>query len=68
MVILDPKAQNVKIAIDYKVVELSLKLDQIHIVDKIDLHRQTEEMVFRDVMQNSLSMNKLQSMADKIQK
>jgi hypothetical protein len=53
---------------EYKVAKISLKLYQINVVEKMDLHRKIGEMVFRDVMHTYLSMNKLQAMVDKIQK
>jgi hypothetical protein len=68
MVVLEPKAQIVKITKDYKAAKVSVKLDQINLVDKMDLHRQTREIVFKDVMQTSLGMIKLQTMVNKIQK
>jgi hypothetical protein len=53
MAILEPKAQTVKKAQDYKATRFKLKLDGINMVDKMELHRQTCEMVFRDLLQTS---------------
>jgi hypothetical protein len=68
LAILEPKAQIIKIVDNYKAAKFSFDLDAIHLVDKMDLHRQTGEMICRDAMQASLGMKKLQNMADKIQK
>jgi hypothetical protein len=65
--VLEPKGQVIKTTDNYKVSKFSFDLNAINFVDKMDLHRQTGEMVNRDVMQVSLGMKKLQTMNDKIQ-
>jgi hypothetical protein len=68
MAILEPKAQIVKNAHDYKAIEFKLKLDGINMVDKMEFHKQICEMVFRDLLHTSSSMGSIQAMDSKIEK
>jgi hypothetical protein len=45
-----------------------LKLDEIIMVDKMELHRETCEMVFLDLLQISSGMGRIQTMASMIEK
>ena len=47
--VLDPKEQK-------KVTKVSIDLDAIHPLDKMDLHRQTGEMLNRDIMISALGI------------
>jgi hypothetical protein len=64
--VLEPTTQTSKGVINYKVAKFSYDLNQIHLVDKMELHRKTGEMVCRDVIQASLGMKKLHNMSNKI--
>jgi hypothetical protein len=56
--VLEPKGQVIKTTDNYKVSKFSFDLNAINFVEKMDLHRKTGEMVYRDVMQVSLGMMK----------
>jgi hypothetical protein len=59
IVVLESKDQN-------KVTNISIDLNAINLVDKMDLHRQTREMLNIDVMIASIGMKKLQTINEKI--
>jgi hypothetical protein len=43
--VLEPTTQTSKCAINYKDAKFSYDLNQIHLVDKMELHRKTSEMI-----------------------
>jgi hypothetical protein len=57
--VLEPKEQK-------KVTNISIDLNAVHSLDKMDLHRQTGEMLNRDVMIANLGINKLQVINEKL--
>jgi hypothetical protein len=57
--ILESKHQN-------EVTNISVYLDEINHVDKMDLHKQTGEMLNKDIMMNSIGMKKLQIVNEKM--
>jgi hypothetical protein len=64
--LLEPNDQNLRSVDNYRATNFSVDLEQIHIVDKMDLLRQTREMVNRDVIQMTLGMNKLQKVNNQL--
>ena len=61
MAILEPKSnQLVKIVKYFKATKCKLKLDDISVVDEIDLHKKTGEMIFGDMLHITTSMIKVQ--------
>jgi hypothetical protein len=57
--VLEPKEKN-------KVTNISIDLNAVHPLDKMDLHRQTREMLNRYVMITILGIKKLQIINEKI--
>lgn len=69
MDILEPKFdQSGKKVRDFNASKVKLKLDDISIVDKIDLHRKIREMIFRDLLHTTTSMIILQEIVEKVEK
>lgn len=69
MAILEPKFdQTIKIVKDFKATKVKLKLYHINVVDKIDLHRKTREMIFKDLLHTTTSMIRFQEMFGKVEK
>lgn len=50
MDILEPKSQIVTTTSHYKTMKLFMNLDKIHLIEKMELHRQTRGMVFGDLI------------------
>jgi hypothetical protein len=57
--VMEPKQQK-------KVTKVSIDLNVVHPLDKMDLHRQTREMLNRDVMIVNLGIKKLQVINEKL--
>lgn len=53
---------------DYKVAQIKLKLDQVSVIDKIHLHKQTWEVIFSDLVQSSTNINKLKGQISKLER
>lgn len=68
MAVLEPKAHKVHTTAYYKATWFTMDLDRITATDKMELYRQTEEILFREVMQSTESKNKLQTKLKKIEK
>jgi hypothetical protein len=49
-----------------KVTNISIDLNNVHPLDKFDLHRQTAEMINKDAMIANLGIKKLQAINDKL--
>jgi hypothetical protein len=45
---------------------ITFDLNDLHPIDKMDLHRQTREMINKDIITTTLGMKKLQVMKDKL--
>jgi len=56
---MDPKQQK-------KVTKVSIDLNVVHPLDKMDMHRQTGEMENKDVMMKNLGIKKLQVKNEKL--
>jgi len=52
---------------DKKVSEMEVKLDKISVPDKIQLHKQTRDVIYSDLLHAIMKINKLQSLVDKME-
>ena len=52
---------------DKKVSETEVKLDKISVPDKIQLHKQTGDIIYSDLLHAIMKINKLQSLVDKME-
>ena len=68
MAILHPKSKQVKSSKDFKATQLNFNMNEMHVLDKVDLHRKMGEMVSKDLIQSTTSLNKLQVQLEKVQK
>ena len=50
-----------------KMSEMEIRLDKISIPDKIQLHKQTSDIIYSDLLQAMIRINKLQSLIDKLE-
>ena len=52
---------------DKKVTEMELRLDKISVPDKIQLQKQTSDIIYSDLLQAMMRINKLQFLVDKLE-
>ena len=52
---------------DKKVSKMEVKLDKISIPDKIQLHKQTRDVIYSDLLHANVKVTKLQSLVDKME-
>ena len=52
---------------DKKVSEMEVKLDKISVPDKIQLHKQTGDVIYSDLLHAIMKITKLQSLVDKME-
>ena len=52
---------------DKKMSEMEIRLDKISIPDKIQLHKQTSDIIYSDLLQAMVKINKLQILTDKLE-
>ena len=52
---------------DKKMSEIEVRLDKISVPDKIQLHKQTSDIIYSDLLQAMMRINKLQILVDKLQ-
>ena len=52
---------------DKKVSEMEGKLDKISVPNKIQLHKQTGDVIYSDLLHSIMKFNKLQSLLDKME-
>ena len=57
--LLEPREGSSKDSQEYKVSQLKIRLDQINMVDKIELHKRTREIIFTDLLQYTIRNDKL---------
>ena len=50
-----------------KVSEMEVRLDKISVPEKIQLHKQTWDIIYSDLLQNIMKINKLQALVDKLE-
>ena len=50
-----------------KVSEMEARLDKISVPDKIQLHKKTGDIIYLDLLQAIMKINKLQSLVDKLE-
>ena len=50
-----------------KMLKMEIRLDKISIPDKIQLHKQTSDIIYSDLLQAMIRINKLQSLIDKLE-
>ena len=52
---------------DNKVFEMEVKLDKISVPDKIQLHKQTRDVIYSDLLHATVKITKLQYLVDKME-
>ena len=52
---------------DKKMSEMEIQLDKISTPDKIQLHKQTSDIIYSDLLQVMVRINKLQVLIDKLE-
>ena len=52
---------------DKKMSEMEIWLDKISTLDKIQLHKQTNDIIYSDLLQAMVRINKLQVLIDKLE-
>ena len=52
---------------DKKMSDMEVKLDKISVFDKIQLHKQTSDIIYSDLLQATMRINKLQILVDKLE-
>ena len=52
---------------DKKMSEMEVRLDKISVPDKIQLHKQTSDIIYSDFLQAMVRINKLQILVDKLE-
>ena len=52
---------------DKNMSEMEIRLDKISILDKIQLHKQTSDIIYSDLLQAMIRINKLQILIDKLE-
>ena len=52
---------------DKKVSEMEVRLDKISVPDKIQLHKQTGDIIYSDLLHAMVKINKLQVLVDKLE-
>ena len=58
---------NFAVVSDKKVFEMEVKLDKISVLDKIQLHKQTGDVIYSDLLHAVMKITKLQSLVDKME-
>lgn len=67
LAVLKPKFKQTKSEEDYKASQIKIRLDQVNIVDKINLHRQIGEIIYSNLVQSTVSNTKFQANLAKVQ-
>lgn len=67
LAVLEPRYGAGKSSNDYKDSQIKLKLDQTNVLDKIDSHKQTRELIFTYLLQTTISKDKLKHKLKKIE-
>ena len=52
---------------DKKVSKIEVRLDKISVPDKIQLHKQTRDIIYSDLLHAMVRINKLQTLVDKLE-
>ena len=52
---------------DKKVSKMEVRLDKISVPDKIQLHKQTRDIIYSDLLHAMVRINKLQALVDKLE-
>ena len=65
----DVERNTLKLAMvsDKKVAEMEVRLDKISVPDKIQLHKQTRDIIYSDLLHAMMKINKLQALVDKLE-
>ena len=65
----DIERNNFKLAMvsDKKMSEMEVRLDNISVPDKIQLHKQTGDIIYSDLLHATMRVNKLQILVDKLE-
>jgi hypothetical protein len=68
LAILEPKGPTTHSPADYKATQMKMKLGDVHLVDMVELHKKTSDMLYRGVLQSLPVYKKMQNMVVKIDK
>ena len=65
----DVERNTLKLAMvsDKKVAEMEVRLDKISVPDKIQLHKQTGDIIYSDLLHAMMKINKLKVLVDKLE-
>lgn len=63
---LEPKEASTKYAQEFQASQVQIRLDQVNMVDKIELHKRIGEIIFYDRLQSTISNEKLQENLEKL--
>lgn len=66
MVLLEPKAWVIRTTEHYKAAKLAIDLKKMHLVDQMDLHRKTGEMIFIKLTIITSNACKLENMVSNV--
>ena len=56
---LEPKQMSAKFAHEFKASQVKIRLDQIIVADKIELHKRTTEIIFSDLLHSTIGNAKI---------
>ena len=59
---------NVSLTKKYQVTEINFKMDNANMPDKINFHKQTNEVLYHDLLHSTLSQNKLENKINRLEK
>ena len=66
--VLELKVKQVNTTQDYKSSELKINLNQLSVVDKINLYKQTCKIIFLDLIQSTVNIRKLKTQLIKVER
>ena len=66
IVVLYVRCRHSKIGEDFKVENIKVNLNQLSVVDKINLHRQTKEVIYLDMLHSASKISNLQCDLEKV--
>ena len=58
---MEPKEASSKVVQEYKASQVKIRLDRINVAEKIEIHKIIGEIIFSDLLQPTISNDKLQA-------
>lgn len=68
LVVVEPKFKQPKYTKYFKAPQIQIKIDNVDVVDKIKLHKNTREMIFTDLLQSKINNTKLHENLEEVKK